>query len=58
MEVRPIGATEEGTFRSHIITAEGQAHDAVFYSVIESEWPHVRARLREMLDCPYRGAGA
>jgi RimJ/RimL family protein N-acetyltransferase len=44
-----LGAKEEGTFRNYIITAEGQIHDAVFYSIIESEWPVIRTRLQEML---------
>ncbi|HEY9404080.1 MAG TPA: GNAT family protein [Pyrinomonadaceae bacterium] len=44
-----LGAKEEGTFRNYIITAEGEMHDAVFYSIIESEWPAIRTRLQEML---------
>jgi RimJ/RimL family protein N-acetyltransferase len=48
-----LGAKEEGTFRSYIITAEGGIHDAVFYSIIESEWPPVKVRLQEMMARPY-----
>ena len=44
-----LGAREEGTFRNYIVRADGEIHDAVFYSIIEPEWPAVRARLREML---------
>src|ERR671913_130114 len=44
-----LGAKEEGTFRNYIIRADGEIHDAVFYSIIESEWPAARRRLRGML---------
>jgi RimJ/RimL family protein N-acetyltransferase len=40
-----IGATFEGIFRKHIVTpGEGVRHSA-YYSVIDDEWPAVRARL-------------
>lgn len=48
-----LGAKEEGTFRNYIITSEREVHDAVFYSIIESEWPSVKVRLQEMLARPY-----
>ena len=54
--IRRLGAKEEGTFRNYIITAEGEIHDAVFYSIIESEWPPIRGRLREMLARRYDDA--
>jgi RimJ/RimL family protein N-acetyltransferase len=49
-----LGAKEEGTLRNYITTAEGEVHDAVFYSIIESEWPSVKMRLQEMMARPYR----
>jgi N-acetyltransferase len=48
-----LGAKEEGTFRNYIITAAGEIHDAVFYSIIESEWPPVKVQLQEMMARPY-----
>jgi N-acetyltransferase len=48
-----LGAKEEGTFRNYIVTTEGEVHDAVFYSIIESEWPCVKARLQELMARPY-----
>jgi RimJ/RimL family protein N-acetyltransferase len=50
-----LGAKEEGTFRNYIVTAGGEVRDAVFYSIIESEWPSVKLRLQEMMARPYRG---
>lgn len=44
-----IGATEEGTFRRHMINADGSPRDSVYFSVIAEEWPVVRARLEGML---------
>ena len=48
-----LGAKEEGTFRNYIITPEGEIHDAVYYSIIESEWPSIRTRLQVMLARSY-----
>lgn len=48
-----IGAKEEGIFRSHMITASGRIRDSVYYSIIEQEWPDVKARLEEMLARPW-----
>lgn len=45
-----IGATEEGIFRSHIITASGRIRDSVYFSVIAAEWPEVRSRLERRLN--------
>jgi RimJ/RimL family protein N-acetyltransferase len=47
--IRRIGATEEGTLRKHMINADGSARDSVYFSVIDDEWPAVRARLESML---------
>ena len=47
-----IGAREEGTFRNHMITASGRLRHSVYYSVIEAEWPQVKARLERMLEAP------
>jgi N-acetyltransferase len=44
-----IGATEEGTFRSHMTTASGRRRDSVYYSILNTEWPSVKARLSERL---------
>jgi N-acetyltransferase len=50
-----LGAKEEGTFRNYIVRANGEIHDAFFYSIIESEWPAIRRRLQAMLDRRYDG---
>lgn len=44
-----IGAVEEGTLRSHMITASGRVRDSVYFSVIEGEWPRVKGELERRL---------
>ncbi len=45
-----IGAKEEGIFRKHMITSSGRIRHTVYFSVIDSEWPVVKARLEAMLN--------
>jgi RimJ/RimL family protein N-acetyltransferase len=40
-----IGAKEEGIFRNHMITATGRIRHTVYFSILDSEWPAVKARL-------------
>jgi RimJ/RimL family protein N-acetyltransferase len=47
--LRGIGAVEEGTMRNHMITQGGRMRHSVYYSVIDSEWPAVRAALEARL---------
>jgi N-acetyltransferase len=44
-----IGAREEGTFRNHMITASGRIRHTVYFSIVDAEWPEVKARLQSML---------
>lgn len=44
-----IGAREEGIFRNHMITPGGRVRDSVWYSVIDREWPDVKAALARRL---------
>jgi N-acetyltransferase len=50
-----LGAKEEGTFRQHMVTWDGRRRHSVYFSILDSEWPEVKARLEDRLD--YR-AGA
>lgn len=47
-----IGAREEGILRKHQITELGRIRDTVYFSVVDDEWPDVRARLEGMLAAP------
>jgi N-acetyltransferase len=44
-----IGAKEEGTLRRHLITHTGRVRDTVYFSILDNEWPQVKARLLESL---------
>ena len=44
-----IGARFEGVFRNHMVTPGGGTRHSAWYSVINEEWPEVRAGLEAML---------
>ena len=44
-----LGAKEEGTLRSHMVTDSGRVRDTVYFSIIASEWPEVKRRLEGRL---------
>ncbi len=47
--IKKLGARYEGTLRNQRIRPDGSYCDTVIFSVIESEWPQVKARLEERL---------
>jgi len=44
-----IGARERGTLRRHVVTWTGRVRDSVYFSILDSEWPEVKARLEAKL---------
>lgn len=44
-----IGAQFEGIFRKHLVMASGRARDSAYYSIIDTDWPGVRAHLQARL---------
>jgi len=44
-----LGAKEEGTLRRHVVTWTGRVRDSVYFSILDSEWPAVKAGLEEKL---------
>jgi RimJ/RimL family protein N-acetyltransferase len=48
-----IGAKEEGIFRKHMIVAGGRIRDSVYFSIVDSEWPTVKANLEGKLARPW-----
>jgi RimJ/RimL family protein N-acetyltransferase len=48
-----IGATEEGIFRRHMLTESGRVRDSVWFSVVDVEWPRVKAHLESLLALSY-----
>jgi N-acetyltransferase len=46
-----LGAVEEGIFRKHLITASGRVRDTVYFSILDTEWPAIKAQLVERSAC-------
>jgi len=44
-----IGAKEEGTLRRHLVTWTGRVRDTLYFSILDSEWPEVKTRLKGRL---------
>ncbi|MGO9647781.1 MAG: GNAT family N-acetyltransferase [Terriglobales bacterium] len=44
-----IGAKEEGRLRRHLITSTGRVRDTVYFSILDGEWPEVKAMLEAKL---------
>jgi len=50
-----LGAKQEGILRNHMIMAGGRYRDSVCFSIIEAEWPEVKAGLEARLGEIRRG---
>ncbi|WP_019911129.1 GNAT family N-acetyltransferase [Paenibacillus sp. HW567] len=51
--IERIGAVREGMLRKHRITSDGTVLDNVLYSIIDDEWPAVKANLHYLLNVKY-----
>lgn len=47
--IRRLGATPEGVLRKHRVAADGTVGDTAYFSVVDDEWPDVRAGLLRRL---------
>lgn len=47
--IERLGATREGVLRHHRIRRDGSWRDTVQYSLISSEWPSVKDRLKDQI---------
>ena len=47
--LKRIGAKEEGVLRKHMITPDGRIRDSVYFSILDTEWPSVKADLQKRL---------
>jgi len=51
--IERLGATREGVLRKHrIVPKDGYHRSSVSYSIIDDDWPAVKARLESMLNRP------
>jgi len=44
-----MGATFEGIHRKHMLVRDGENRDSAWYSIVDDEWPEVRAGLSARL---------
>jgi RimJ/RimL family protein N-acetyltransferase len=47
--IERIGAIKEGVLRNHMIRPDGIIRHTVYYSILDSEWSDIKARLEKML---------
>lgn len=47
--IERIGAVKEGILRNHMILPDGRYRHSVFYSILDIEWPQVKAKLEELM---------
>ncbi len=48
--IERIGAVREGVLRNSMIMPDGYYRSSVYYSILDNEWPAVKARLKGMLN--------
>jgi RimJ/RimL family protein N-acetyltransferase len=53
--IERLGAVREGVLRRHMIVRDGHVRDTVMYSILDHEWPAVKARLEALLAGPVPG---
>ena len=54
--ISALPARFEGVFRKHMLVRGGQRRDSAYYSIIDDEWPGVRANLKRRLAGAREGA--
>jgi len=47
--IERLGAVREGVLRNHMILPDGTIRHSVYYSILDSEWPVVKAHLEAQL---------
>ncbi len=47
--IERLGAVKEGTLRNHMLRRDGTKRDSVMYSIIDLDWPRVKALLEERM---------
>jgi RimJ/RimL family protein N-acetyltransferase len=48
--IERLGAVREGVLRKHMLVLDGHTRDSVMYSILDSEWPTVKARIEGFLE--------
>jgi len=48
--IERLGAVREGVLRNNMIMPDGYYRSSVYYSILDNEWPAVKAKLEGMMD--------
>jgi N-acetyltransferase len=48
--IERLGAVKEGVLRNHMILPDGYYRHSVYYSILDTEWPDVKKRLKVMME--------
>jgi N-acetyltransferase len=48
--IAKLGARQDGILRKHLVMPNGTPRDTVVFSIIDAEWPTVKAHLRDRLE--------
>lgn len=48
--IERLGAVKEGILRNHMVLPSGRIRHSVMYSIINTEWPEVKARLEKLME--------
>ena len=52
LDIERLGAKLDGVLRSRQVLPDGSRRDTVVYSILDIEWPAVRANLKYQLERP------
>jgi len=47
--IQALGAKPEGVFRNHVVMHDGSTRHTHWFSIIDEEWPEVKARLEQRM---------
>ena len=50
--IERLGAKQDGILRNHQLLPDGSRRDTVVFSILDSEWPAVKAHLSFLLERP------
>ena len=56
--IERLGAKQDGVLRNHQLMPDGSRRDTVVFSIVDGEWPAVKAHLKFQLERPRGGDGA
>ncbi|MGB8648578.1 MAG: GNAT family protein [Anaerolineae bacterium] len=50
--IERLGAVREGVLRKNMIVRDAYARSSVYFSIVDDEWPAIKARLKNFMNAP------